>query len=276
MLNVIVATDLSEAGMLGVDAVCALGPGVFAHVMLAHVVDLDPYTGGGAVPEIMEFAEKRLAEEAEHLREYGIAVEVEVRQGDAVETLERLARDRRADFVVTTSLGRGALLGRLFGSTVERLASRSRVAVLVVRVTVAESGTCTLGGDEMTFARILVGAGLDDAMPELLRRVAGLPGLGRVRVVHAHRPDADIGTIPDELREAAHRAGLPEVAEILLCPGEPGQVLMREAEQLPATLLALGASRQGVVRSLVHGSVARTVAHGTECSLLLVPPGEAK
>lgn len=275
MLNAVIATDLSEAGMLGVDAVCALGPRVFAHVTLAHFVDLDPHTGGGAVPEIMEFAEKRLAEEAEHLREYGIAVEVDVRQGDAVETLEQLALDLHADFVVTTSMGRGALLGRLFGSTVERLASRSRVAVLVVRVTVAESGTCTLAAEEMTFARVLVGAGLDDAMPELLSRVAGLPGLGRVRVVHAHRPDADIGTMPDELRNAAGRAGLPEDAEILLCPGEPGQVLIREAEQLPATLLALGASRRGVVRSLMHGSVARTAAHGTECSLLLVPPPEA-
>ena len=51
----LIATDLSAAGLLSLDSICSAA-GLFESVVLLHVVDLDLYTAGGSVPQILEFA----------------------------------------------------------------------------------------------------------------------------------------------------------------------------------------------------------------------------
>jgi|GEM_PF-2044123 len=271
MLNALLATDLSEASGLAASAICEAGAGVFARVTLAHVVDLDPYTAGGSIPGIMDFAEKRLAEEAERLRECGIAADTVVTQGEAVETLERVAAECDADLIVATSLGQGALLGRALGSTVERLASRGGLPVLVERICVSESGTCTLAADETAFSRILVAAGLDDATPALLESVAGLPDVRKVRVVHVASADAETHGAEADLEAMVRDAGLAEDTDIAVVFGDPGDELIQEAEAWDATLIAIASCRHSVLHRMMWGSVARKVAREAGCSVLLVP-----
>ncbi len=275
MLKAIVATDLSEASGLAASAICEAEPGAFAQVTIVHVVDLDPYTAGGSIPGIMEFAEERLAEEARYVRDCGIATDTVVTQGDTVETLERLAAEHEADLIVATSLGKGALLGRALGSTVERLVSKGALPVLVERVCVTESGACVLAAEETTFSRVLVAAGLDGATPLLLETVAGLPGTEEVRVVHVASEDADTRRLETELKAALSDAALPEGTETTVVSGDPGDVLMGLAEEWGATLIAIASCRHGLVHRMVWGSVARKVARDAGCSVLLVPAAKA-
>ena len=58
-MKVLVATDLSEAGLRSVEGLCACGAAGFGRVTLLHVVDLDLYTAGGSVPGITEWANDR-------------------------------------------------------------------------------------------------------------------------------------------------------------------------------------------------------------------------
>jgi nucleotide-binding universal stress UspA family protein len=65
------------------------------------------------------------------------------------------------------------------------------------------------------------------------------------------------------------------VVETVAVPGEPGPVLVREANQ-PDDLLVVGAGRRGLRRLLRNGVARYCVAHAT-CPVLVVPaPTEAE
>ena len=53
--------------------------------------------------------------------------------GDAAETIARVARETRSDAIVMGSHGHGELASVLLGSVVNKLLSRSKIPVLVVR-----------------------------------------------------------------------------------------------------------------------------------------------
>jgi nucleotide-binding universal stress UspA family protein len=103
-MNVLIATDLSEASLAALDSVCACKHGIFDKATLLHVIDLDLYTAGGSIPQITEYANNVLPLWAERLTSCGIETMVRVEQGPAAETIEDVALESGADLVVMTSL----------------------------------------------------------------------------------------------------------------------------------------------------------------------------
>jgi nucleotide-binding universal stress UspA family protein len=269
-MKVLIATDLSEASLAALDSVCSCEPGVFEAATLLHVIDLDLYTAGGSIPQIMEYAEGVLPEWADRLTRCGIETQVRVEQGPAVETIEDVAADMGADLIVMTNLGRGAATGRLLGSTVEKLASRGRVPVLVERVRESEEGWCRLGGGS-PFARVLLAASIDDALPSLLDHVAALPGEMALRVVHVTASADDVLEARSALDEAVAAAATRR-AEIAVFIGDPVEVIVEAAGEWKATTVAVASCRHSMLHRAIWGSVARGVALTAPCSVLLVPP----
>jgi nucleotide-binding universal stress UspA family protein len=133
-MRALIATDLSEASLAAVDAVTSCNPVDFSGIVLVHAVDLDLYTAGGTVPAVLELAEESLGSIAEDLRTAGFEVSVRAEVGPAVEVIERVAAEENADLVVMSNLGKGAVTGRLLGSTAERLATAGKLPVLIERV----------------------------------------------------------------------------------------------------------------------------------------------
>lgn len=269
-MNVLIATDLSEASLAGLDGVCSCESGVFTQATLLHVIDLDHYTAGGSIPQILEYANNVLPEFAERLTKCGIETSIRIEQGPAVETIEDVAREVGADLVVMTSLGHGAALGRVFGSTVEKVASRGRIPVLVERVHESEGAWCRFGSGS-PFARVLLAANTDDALPSLLAYVAALPGESALRLVHVADAADALSTAEERLRSAAATAGVP-TTEIAVLVGDPVDVIVRDAAAWNATVIAAASCRHSMLHRAVWGSVARSVAQKAPCSLLLVPP----
>lgn len=269
-MNVLIATDLSEASLAGLDGVCSCESGTFESATLLHVIDLDHYTAGGSIPQILEYANKVLPVWADRLTRCGIETRFRVEQGPAVETIEDVAVETGADLVVITSLGHGAATGRVFGSTVEKVASRGRIPVLVERVHEREGVWCRSGGGS-PFVRVLLAANTDDALPSLLAYVAKLPGESALRVVHVVAASEELAGAERDLAEAVEAAGVSS-AQVAVLVGDPVDVIAEDAVSWKATVVAVASCRHSMLHRAIWGSVARGVALHAPCSVLVVPP----
>jgi nucleotide-binding universal stress UspA family protein len=269
-MKIVVATDLSEAGILAVEGLCACEAGLFEQVVLLHVVDLDLYTAGGSIPGIMEWARGRLDEEESRLRAAGFEVESRIEQGPALDTIQAVASEAGADLVMVTNLGKGAATGRLFGSTAEQLAVRGSVPVLVDRVAFQDQTWCRVG-EGSPFARVLVGIDPDDTLPGMLRAVGSLPGVEAVRVVHVVREIDDVAAEVVRLEQAVSEAGIDITAEVAALVGDPAARLLDEARDWNASVMAVSPCRHGLAHRALFGSVARGIALGADRPVLFVP-----
>jgi nucleotide-binding universal stress UspA family protein len=269
-VNVLIATDLSDASLAGLEGVCSCESGVFSRATVLHVVDLDLYTAGGSIPQIMEYANRVLPEWADRLKACGLETQVRVEQGAAVETIEAVAEEIGADLIVMTSLGHGAATGRIFGSTVEKVASRGRVPVLVERVAEHDGAWCR-HGQGSPFARVLLAADLDETLLPLLSYVARLPGESALRVVHVAATPDEAAAAEKDLADAVSAAGLSGTDTGLLV-GDPVRVIVEDAAAWNATTITVASCRHSALHRALWGSVARGIAIHAPCSVLLVPP----
>ncbi len=275
-MRVVIATDLSEASLAAVELMTSCSPLAFERVALVHAVDVDLYTAGGTVPEVVEYAQEHLARIAVRLEEAGFETTVRVEVGSAVDIIERTTAEEGAELVIMTNLGRGAVTGRLLGSTAELLASKGNLPVLIERVGEREGAWCRIG-EGAPFDRVLVGADLTESLPTQLAAVSALPGLGEVRIVHV----ADPGLDPEPVRErlALLAAGcLPDV------PCEYGVRtdleavlgLLAEADEWGATMIAVSPTAHGIVHRAIWGSTARRIAKESSLPVLFVPTAADK
>jgi len=271
-MRILIATDLSEASLAAVGSVTACNPTDFSAVVLVHAVDLDLYTAGGTVPAVIELAEESLGAVADDLRAAGFEATFRVEVGPAVEVIERVAAEEGAGLVVMSNLGSGALAGRLLGSTAEKLASAGKLPVLIERVREDAGAWCRVA-ECHPFGKVLVGADLSESLPTQLAVVAGLPGVGAVRVLHVTDADADQTAILERLEELmarAHESGIaPEVA--LRVGSDPASELTAEASEWGATVIVVSPRTHGLVHRAIWGSTARALAQRSPVPVLMVP-----
>jgi nucleotide-binding universal stress UspA family protein len=267
-MKVVIATDLSDVGLLALDTVGECGPEPFSEVVLIHVIDLDPYTAGGSIPGIREWAQAELTRHAETLLERGFEVSTRVEQGHVATTIDSVALAEDAALVIVTSLGEGAVSSRVFGTTAERLATTGSVPVLIDRVVEQGRTWCRLAGSP--FARALVAVDLGEGLHEAITFVASLPGVERIRVLHAAADGNDARTAERQLAVAAARweGFLP--VETAVVPGKPAEVVPADAAEWGATLVCLQPEKRGFER-LWRGSTSQRIATATELPVLFIP-----
>lgn len=274
-MRAVIATDLSEASLAAVESVTSCNPVDFSAVVLVHAVDLDLYTGGGTVPAVIEYAEEALGKIAEDLRASGFEVIIRVEVGPAVEVIERVTAEEDARLVVMSNLGKGALTGRLLGSTAERLASSGKLPVLIERVHEDAGAWCRIA-ECHPFSRVLVGADLSDSLPGQLDEVGRLPGLGAVRVLHVTDAGVDQTAIVERLEElmseAREGALAPEVA--VRIGTDPASELLAEAAEWRATVIVVSPRTHGLVHRAIWGSTARHLVKESPVPVLFVPTGD--
>jgi len=274
-MRAIIATDLSEASLAAVGSVTECNPVDFSGIVLVHAVDLDLYTAGGTVPAVLELAEESLGMIAEDLRASGFDATFRVEVGPAVDVIERVAAEEGADLVVMSNLGKGAVTGRLLGSTAEKLASTGNLPVLIERVREDAGAWCRIA-ECHPFGKVLVGADLSESLPVQLSIVGTLPGLGAVRVMHVTDADADQTAILERLEELmshARESGIaPEVA--LRIGTDPASELLAEVSEWGASVVVVSPRTHGLVHRAIWGSTARTLAKESSVPVLMVPTGD--
>jgi nucleotide-binding universal stress UspA family protein len=129
------------------------------------------------------------------------------------------------------------------------------------------------------YERILVpveGTETDGPVLAHIARLAALTGAEvlLLRAAHFHTRDerncemddaqADIERAAGELR------GHGFEVRTLVVPGEPGEVIVRQAEEVGADLIAMATHGHGWAKRLVLGSTAEHVRHNSDVPLLLI------
>lgn len=272
-MKYLAAVDLSEASLLALDALRALAKDETGDVTLLHVVDLDLYTAGGSVPAILEFARKRLTQEADRLSGCGLNdPSIRVEQGDSTQTILRVAAEEQADLIVMTNVGKGSRTGRVFGSTAERVAVHGNTPVLIERVGLAagDGESCCRLIEGSPFERVLVAVDLAEEPDRLLAGVLAVPGITEVRLVYVVDDASGQTGARETLEELASAAG--RQIDVAVRVGRPADEALAEAADWNATAIAVGPCRHTALQRALQGSVAREVALKAPHSVLFVPP----
>jgi nucleotide-binding universal stress UspA family protein len=143
---ILVGTDGSDSSFRAVDRAAQLAAATGATLLLATAYNTMPererlpaadrlgdlaYKVQGSTPAddaLRAARERAVAAGAKDIEE-------EAREGDAVDVISRLARDRAADLVVVGNRGLNSLAGRILGSVPANLSHRAPCDVLIVHTT---------------------------------------------------------------------------------------------------------------------------------------------
>lgn len=190
--------------------------------------------------------------------------------------LGRIAAESSADLVVVGATTAGGRLGKLLGSTAERLLRWGETPVLIVR-------------EELPLPprRVLAPVDLSrlsrDAFRRGLRILAQLAAPGEISVeTLLVVPPPDASVLPETVQRAESELGdflasTPAPGLSLrprILTGEARQQILRETEDEEWDLVMLGTrGTSGIRRTL--GSVTADVSREAPCSVLVVPPRAA-
>lgn len=291
--HVVVGTTLDQSSDPVLRAAWDLASAAGAELYVVHATDATPLAGDvhgeWLSPRVLDAElSKNKTLLGDQLQRVGIdprrlgGWNVEVDSPHQV--LLRAARRVSADLVVVGAT-RSGRLGRILGSTADRVTRQATCPVLVVR-----------GEMPMPPRRVLVPVDLSDLSADalvcglaLLERVAGDAAEGmEVQALHVLDPekltrpegmsDAELeafrrSTMMDFLQE--HSAAVAPAVEPVMVQGEARREILRRLEEQPVDLVLLSTHGRGGFERLMLGSVAAEVVRESPVSVLLVPPPAA-
>ncbi len=266
-MRVLVATDLSDAGLLAIETLIGCNPALFEQVTLAHVIGPEHYMTDKSIPDAIGWSETALAAEARALSRAGFNTDYRIEQGPEADTVQAIATDVGAELIVVTDRGRGGAPGRLLGSTAEKIALAGEISVLVERVKEREATWARLKQGS-PFARPYVAADLDQTVRRIALAVGRLPGIEAVRVVHVTTEGNDPVKASRFLAEEIAPTPIEDAEVVVLEGRNIAETLIEDADAFKATLMALAPRRHGVIGRLVFGSVATALLRQSRLPLL--------
>ena len=222
------------------------------------------------------------------------SVSYSIVQGEAADTIERVAKEVEAQVVVMATHGRGAVSRAWLGSVADRFSRRSQVPTLLVRPD-SDGGPVTDFGHD--FDTLLVPLDGSELSEEALRHATEFGELfdsayHLTRVVSypidlASPYMAQAGAVNQEILDESRRCAseyLEERAERLrrrglrvttsvTVDGQAGHGILTEAEAVGAELIAIATHGHTGLRRWVLGSATDKVVRGAEVPVLLHRPG---
>ncbi len=293
-MDVICGVDLVDAAPSEVAAAIASATGGSLHLVHAwQPVQPAMMAGAGlaepAVPPAMladasretEIAvRERLSARAALLAHGGLKVTWDVSIGPAASRLLEALESRGADLIVVGAPAGGRALRWILGSTVEPIARRSHVPVLVVRPPVQPLLQWIAGEHPL---RVVAGVGPDgfESIADTIDRLR-LIGPVEADFVHALEPAPEevfdrmsVGGLVD-LEPHLQTSLLPKVAarfeaRVRLSRERPDRAIVRTAARSASDLVLVGThGRRGLERALER-SISTAVLRSAPCSVLVTP-----
>lgn len=291
---VVAATDLSAPSRRAADRAARIARRASSSLTLVHAVSgsaLDELRRwldtGGVEQSLLDDVRGRLRDLASQLRdEYEIGVDDLVVIGPKVDEIVRVARERRADLVVTGTLGSGFLRNRLVGSTAERVVRTSSQPVLMVRHAPREPYRRVLvpvdfsawSGPSVEIAAAVA----PDARFVLMHAVEapfegslGLVGI-EARIVEEYRAAARSDAVP-RMRELAGRAGFQDDrwAALTADGGDAWIPIIRQEQEQDFDLIAIGKHGRSAMADVMLGSTTNRVIGESSSDVLVCTRSDA-
>lgn len=286
--NILVATDFSDSAQVAVQRAALLTAVHGARLRLLHVMQADAMNDllerlnvkADVRRRLMEDAESQLAQLSDALQAtVGAVPEHDVRIGKVAD--EVLAASDYADILVVGARGHSRARDVLLGTTAERLLSKNRRPMLVVR-----------GEGERPYGKVLVPVDFSVHSMAALRFARKLAPDAYLQVFHAYdNPyegkliQADVGTEAIEAYRQECRAqalanmggflnrALPgdlRVSSSVEC-GEAKFQIAAEAVRQAADLIVMGKHGRSGVEEFFLGSVTRATLDRASCDVAVIP-----
>lgn len=300
--RIVAATDFSATAEAAVEWAGALARehGAVLHLIhgLTVPVPLPDYvptqasasTAAGLQATLHEIALGKLEEAARPARDAGIAVEVSADIGVPSQIITSHAREVEADLVVVGTQGLTGFRHLLLGSTAERVVQHAHCPVLTVHPSDRER--------QRRIRTILAPTDFSTTAARAIRvadSILGNADGSRARLVLLHAYQLPIeytayGAVPtsldfmkdtgaeaqdklDQMAEELRAEGID--AEARICEGYPPEVIVEQAAELGADLIAMGTHGRTGLRHLLLGSTAERVVQHAGCPVLTVRQGES-
>lgn len=276
-MHILFPTDLSLASQRALECLEEI-PGV-REVILLHVLEVPEATGPSFIEGLRELDREIIEGMATRLHGQGLKVEVMVEpwEGGAVyRTINRVALEKRVDLVVMGSRGRGWLREALLGSVTADVARTTAVPLLIERLTFTPDGEARRICPQ-PLRHVLAAVDFSPNSEKLIRYLETLSGLGRATFLYvASRGGRGL----DEVEKA--KSTLADIAEDFerstgvrsawaVREGVPSREILRAAQELGATCIAMGTRGQSKIAELLWGSTAEAVVRHVDRPVLLVP-----
>jgi nucleotide-binding universal stress UspA family protein len=293
--RVLCPTDFSEFSTAALTYAAALAASYGSAVRVLHVLTPFPIVAPlGDVPGNVQLYESQrvqgqraLEAEAARVRRPGMAVDVELRDGSAVQEVLAAAQEWQADLLVLGTHGRGGVERLVLGSVAEKVLRKATCAVLAVpHGALADAHAterighvlCALDGSAASGAGVAYAVSLAErtgAKLTLVSVVEALPYGGDFTgpdfaAFHAARDT--------HAREALDTAVAADVrvrcnVHDRLVYGHPAQQILEVSAQEAPDLLVMGVQGRGALDLLMFGSTANHVLRHASCPVLTVRPG---
>jgi len=291
----VAATDLSAPARRAADRAAMIARCASSSLTLVHAVSgsaLDELrrwldTGGGGEQSLLDDVLGRLRDLACQLRnEYEISVDDLVVIGRNVDEIVRVARERRADLVVTGTLGSGFLRNRLVGSTAERIVRTSSQPVLMVRHAPREPYRRVLvpvdfsawSGPSVEIAMAVAPDArfvLMHAVEAPFERSLGLAGI-EARVIDEYRVAARSDAMR-RMRELAARAGfhVDRWTALTVDAGDAWIPIIRQEQEQDLDLIVIGKHGRSAMEDMLLGSTTNRVLGESSSDVLVCARSDA-
>jgi nucleotide-binding universal stress UspA family protein len=292
--NVLVATDFSEPARVGIEWAARVARDRAARLHVVHVVSPPMPVADFTTPpitldrELRDAAGQRLDALLEEAPLAGLDAHAVLRDGTPSIAVLDVAEEVDADLLVVGTRGLTGFRHLLLGSTAERIVQRAKMPVLSVH----PADRRPEGGPRT----ILVPTDFsEDAQAALAAASASLrlrDGETRVILLHVYHVPAEYSTygpsaalyrLGEEMETAlverleALAAPLREERrsiDVAAIPGIPGEVIVQQAQERHADLVAMGTHGRSGVAHLLLGSTAERVVQHAPCPVLTVRHGE--
>ncbi len=292
---ILCGTDFSENAKQAANVAAALAIRLSTPLLLAHARGPLIHASTPDIDDALVYSlRERLQEEAGRLRGLGATVEEKLLEGVPDEALVQLARQRQAQLLVVSSLGRRAPSHWLIGSVAERTAEASPVPMLVVR----DAAPFEAWARGERALKVFVGADFTASSDAALRWVAELRKFGPCEVTAAyatwtpeeasrlgmHGPVGLVGNPPlvqriveRDLKEEVTRLLGEESVSILVQGGwgASDAQLVGMAVEAQADLIVIGTHQRHGLSRLGHVSVSRGILHSAPMNVACVPAPSA-
>jgi nucleotide-binding universal stress UspA family protein len=305
--KVLVPTDFSSYAHKMQDCLAQM-PGI-EEVVLLNVVDggnpMNLERKGWSYDSLIDEAETRLAEQADHLSHLGekglrvrplLKVLVEpmsgadgvdmkrllpksslglIEGGSAGEAIVKTAAEEKASLICMGAQGKGLIEGMLLGSVSTEVLRKGQTDLLIIRHKILESGK--EGEHEMfcrdIFSRVLLTTDFSAAAQQAISTAKNLPGVREILLVHVIAKEDDFNEAAKKLnllREEMAGQGRKITVHVLL--GHSAQQILSLAKSQNVSLIMMSSQGKSWSRQIRVGSTTFDVARLALSPVMVIRP----
>lgn len=287
--RVLAATDLSAPARLAAERAALISKATQSSLKLLHVANLSYLerlrqlvadTPSDLQQQVMATAQARLQALGEDLASrHGIQPDIQVATGFPLAELVKEINGGRADLVVCGAKGESVVRHVLVGSTAQRLLSRARCPVLVVK-------QAPLG----RYQSVLVPVDFSPSSCESIRHARAIAPHADLTLIHVfevpfeghmryasvdedviqHYHESARREAKRKIDELVDQAGLPPyTCSTVVVHGDPTLRITDQEKVQAADLIVMGKHGESALEELLLGSVTKYVLAESQCDILV-------